>query len=266
MCSLALLYNTYYFGRRPISQFNEYCVLGIDRSVEGLKFIRNDDFVLVYMPNEEQEGDGSSGIPVHRRKVLQPLEFSGYVGGELLNILRRKHTVAHKLMKLKLCLLISVDPEPRGRSIDVGEVRLHEHIHERHEVRIVKGCCSLCNKPRNSTEVQDCELEVLRRQLPIVGGPRSHPIGGGIIGSKVRTSGRFLEVVLLSQEESKELFGIGRELLNGLVLIGDEFCNNKVLLSWSLQEDAHGNACNAVVGLEVLPPILLECIRRIDKA
>ena len=27
MCSLALLYNTYYFGRRPISQFNEYCVL-----------------------------------------------------------------------------------------------------------------------------------------------------------------------------------------------------------------------------------------------
>ena len=27
MCSLALLYNMYYFGRRPISQFNEYCVI-----------------------------------------------------------------------------------------------------------------------------------------------------------------------------------------------------------------------------------------------
>ena len=218
------------------------------------------------MPNEEQEGDGSSGVPVCHWKVLQPLEFSGYVGGELLNILCREHALSWELMKLKLCLLISADPEPRGRFINVGEIRLHEHIHERYEIRVVKGCCSLCDKPRNSTKVQDCELEVLQRQLPTVGGPRSHPIGGGIIGSKVRTSGRFLEVVLLSQEESKELLGIGRELLNGLVLIGDELCSNKVLLSWSLQEDAHGGACNAIVGLEVLPPILLERTRRIDKA
>ena len=200
------------------------------------------------------------------RKVLQPLEFSVYVGGELLNILRREHVVARELMKLKLCLLISADPEPRRRFIDVGEVRLHEHVHERHEVRIVKGCCSLCDKPRNSTEVQDCELKVLRRQLPTVGGPRSHPIVEGIIGSKVRASGRFLKVVLLSQEESKELLGIGGELLNGLVLIGDELCSNNVLLSWSLQQDVHGGACNAVFGLEVLPMILLERTRNIDKA
>ena len=209
--------------------------LGIDKSIGGLKFIRNDDFVLVYVPNEEQEGDGSSGVPVCCRKVLQPLKFSGYVGGELLNILCHEHAVAHELMKLKLCLLISADPEPRGRFIDVGEVRLHEHIHERHEVRVVKGCCSLCDKPKNLMEVQDCELEVLRRQLPTVGRPRSHPIGGGIVHFKVHASGRFLEVVLLSQEESKKLLRIGGELLNGLVLIGDELCSNKVLLSWSLQ-------------------------------
>ena len=79
-------------------------------------------------------------------------------------------------------------------------------------------------------------------------------------------SSRFLEAVLLFQEESKELLGIGGELLNGLVLIGDELCSNKVLFSWSLQEDTHGGACNAVVGLEVLPPILLKRIHRIDKA
>ena len=29
MCSLALIYNTYYFGGRPISQFNKYCVLSL---------------------------------------------------------------------------------------------------------------------------------------------------------------------------------------------------------------------------------------------
>ena len=218
------------------------------------------------MPNEEQEGDGSSGIPMRRWKVLQPLEFSGYDGGELLNILCREHAMACELMKLKLCLLISADPEPRGRLIDVGEVCLHEHIYERHDVRVVKGCCSLCNKPRNSMEVQDYELEVLRHQLPTVGGPRSHPIEGCIIDSKERTSNRFLEVVLLSQEESKELLGIGGELLNGLVFIGDELCSNKVFFFWSLQEDVHGGACNAVVGLEVLPPILLKHTRRIDKA
>ena len=200
------------------------------------------------------------------RKVLQPLEFSRYVGGELLNVLCREHAVARELMKLKLYLLISADPEPRMRFIDVGEVLLHEHIHERHEVRIVKGCCFLCDKPRNSTEVQDCELEVLRRQLPTIGGPRSHPIRGGIVCSKVRASGRFLEVVLLSQKESKELLRIGGELLNGLVLIGDELCSNKVLLSWSLQEDAHGGTCNTVVGLEVLPTIVLERTSSIDKA
>ena len=97
------------------------------------------------------------------QKVLQLLEFSGYVGGELLNVLGREHAVARELMKLKLSLLVSTDPEPRGRFIDVGEVRLHEHIHERHEVRVVKGCCSLCDKSRNSTKVQDCELQVLRR-------------------------------------------------------------------------------------------------------
>ena len=217
------------------------------------------------MPNEEHEGDGSSSISVRRQKVLQPLEFSGYVRGELLNVLGREHAVARELMKLKLCLLVAADPEPRGRFIDVGEVRLHEHLHERHEVRVVKGCCSLCYKPRNSKEVQDCELQVLRRQLPTVGGPGSHPIRGGIVRSKVRASGRFLEVVLLSQEESKELLGVGGELLNGLVFIGGELCNNKVLLSWSLQEDVHGGACNAVVSLKVLPTIVLERIRRIDK-
>ena len=113
------------------------------------------------MPNEKQEGERSSGVPMRRRKVLVPLKFSGYVRGEPLHILGREHAVAYKLMKLKLCLLISADPEPHGRFIDVGEVPLHEHVHERHEVRVVKGCCSLCNKPRNSSEVQDCTLEVL---------------------------------------------------------------------------------------------------------
>ena len=169
-------------------------------------------------------------------------------------------------MKLKLCLLIAADSEPCGRFIDVGKVPLHEHVHERHEVRVVKGCRSLCNKPRNSSEVQDCELQVLRRQLPTVGGPGSHPIGGGIIGSEVRTSSRFLEAVLLSQEKSKELLGVGEELLNGLVLIGGELCGNKELFSWSLQEDVHGGTCNTIVSLEVLPPILLELTRRIEKA
>ena len=174
--------------------------------------------------------------------------------------------MVRELMKLKLCLLIAADPEPRGRFIDVEEVPLNEHVHERHEVRVVKGCRSLCDKPRNSSKVQDCELEVLRCELPTVGRPRSHPIGGCIIGSEVRTSSRFLEVVLLSQEKNEELLGVREELLNGLVLIGDELCSNKLLFSWSLQEDAHGGACNAVVGLEVLPPILLERTRRIDKS
>ena len=187
------------------------------------------------MPNEKHDGDGSSGVPMRCRKVLQPLEFSGYVRGELLYILGREHAVARELMKLKLYLLVTTDPEPRRRFIDVGKVPLHEHVYERYEVRVVKGCHSLRDKPRNSAEVQDCELHVLRRQLPTVGGRGSHPIGGGIIGSEVRTSSRSLEVVLLSQEKSEELLSIGGELLNGLVLIGGELCGNKELFSWSLQ-------------------------------
>ena len=139
--------------------------------------------------------------------------------------------MAYELMKLKLCFLIATDPEPRGQFIDVGGVPLHEHAYERHEVRVVKGCRSLCDKPKNSSEVQDCELEVLRHQLPTVGRPRSHLIGRGIICSKVRTSSRSLEAVLLSQEESKELLVVGGELLNGLVLIRGELCSNKVLFS-----------------------------------
>ena len=118
-----------------------------------MKFIRNDDFVLVYVPDEEQEGDGSSGVPVSRRKVLELLEFPGYVRGELLDILGREHAMARKLMKLELCLLVSTNPEPRRGFINVGEVPLHEHVHEQHEIRVVKGCRSLCNKPRNSSEV-----------------------------------------------------------------------------------------------------------------
>ena len=89
---------------------------------------------------------------------------------------------------------------------------------------------------------------------------------GGIIGSEVRTSSRFLEVVLLSQKRSEELLGVGGELLNGLVLIEGELCGNKELFSWSLQEDAHGGTCNTIVGLEVFPPILLELTRCIEKA
>ena len=58
---------------------------------------------------------------------------------------------------------------------------------------------------------------------------------------------------------------VGGELFNGFVLIGGELCSNKVLLSWSLQEDAHGGACNAIVGFKVLPTIVLECTRCIDK-
>ena len=112
--------------------------LGIDRSVGGLKFIRNDDFVLVFVLNEKQEGDESSSIPVRRRKVFELLEFSGYVRGELLYILGHEHAVVCKLMNLKLCLLISADPEPCGQFIDVGEVPLHEHFHEWHEVWVVK--------------------------------------------------------------------------------------------------------------------------------
>ena len=105
------------------------------------------------MPNEEQKGDGSSSIPVRRWKVLEPLEFPEYVRGELLHILGCEHAMARELMKLKLCLLISADPEPRGWFINVGEVPLHKHVYERHEVRVVKGCRSLCDKPRNSLEV-----------------------------------------------------------------------------------------------------------------
>ena len=75
-----------------------------------MKFIRNDDFVLVYVPNEEQEGDGSSSIHVRHRKVFQPVEFSGYVCGELLNVLGREHAVARELMKLKLCDSVSLSP------------------------------------------------------------------------------------------------------------------------------------------------------------
>ena len=90
------------------------------------------------MSNEKQEGDGSSSIPVHRQKVFELLEFSGYIRGELLYILGCEHAVARKLMKLRLCFLISADPEPRGRFIDVGEVSLHEHFHEWHEVWVVK--------------------------------------------------------------------------------------------------------------------------------
>ena len=127
--------------------------LRIDRSVGCVKLIRNDDFVLVYMPDEEQEGDGSFGVPVSRWKVLEPLEFPEYVCGELLHVLGREHAMARELMKLELCLLVSADPEPRGGFINVGEVPLHEHVHERHEIRVVKGCRSLCNKPKNSLKV-----------------------------------------------------------------------------------------------------------------
>ena len=132
--------------------------------------------------------------------------------------------MACEVMNLKLCLLVSANLEPDGRFIDVREVALHEHFLEWHEVKAVKCCCFFCDKPKHSSEVQDRELEVLRRQLPIVGGPRSHPIGGGVVCSKVRTSNRHLEIVLLSEvrtssrpletvllseEESKELLGIG---------------------------------------------------------
>ena len=142
--------------------------------------------------------------------------------------------MASEVMNLKLCLLVSVDPEPGGQFIDVREVTLHEHLHERHEVRVVECCCFLCDKPKHSSKVQDSKLEVFGHQLPTVGRPRSHPIGSGVVRSKVRTSSMPLETILLFEEESKELLGIGRELLDGLVLIRVKFCGNKVLLSWSL--------------------------------
>ena len=114
------------------------------------------------------------------------------------------------------------------------EVALHERLHERHEVRAVKCCCSFCNKPRYLSKVQDSKLEVLRHQLPTIGGPRAHTVGGGIIRFEVHTSSMPLEIVLLSEKESKELLSIGGELLDGLILIRDKLCSNKVLLSWSL--------------------------------
>ena len=111
------------------------------------------------------------------------------------------------------------------------EVALDEHLHERHEVRAIKCYCSFRNKSRHSLEVQDCELEVFGRQLLIFGRLRSHPVEGGVVCSEVCTSSSPLKIVLLSKEESKELLGIGGELLDGLVLIRDKLCGNKVLLS-----------------------------------
>ena len=171
------------------------------------------------MTNEKKKGDGSSCVPVRSRKVFEPLELRGYVRGELLHVLGRQHAVASKMMNLKLYLLVSANPEPGGQFIDVREVPLHEHLHERHEVRVVKCCCSFCNKPKHSLEVQDSKLEVFGRQLPTVGGPRSHLIGGDIVCSEVRTRSRPLETPLLSEEEIKELLGIGGGLFDGLVLI-----------------------------------------------
>ena len=179
------------------------------------------------MPNEKEKGDGSSCVPVRSRKVFEPLEFFGYVLG-------RDHAVAHEVMNLKLCLLVSVDPEPTKQFIDVTEGALHEHLHERYEVRAIKCCCSFCNKPRHLLGIQNSELGVLRHQLPTVGRPRSHSIGGGVIHSEVCMSSRPLEIVLFFEEASEELLGIGGELLDGLVFIGDKLCGNKVLLSWSL--------------------------------
>ena len=107
------------------------------------------------MPNEKEEGDGSSFVLVHSQKVFEPLEFCRYVHGELLHVLGCTHAVACKVMNLKLCLLVSADPELGGQFFDVGEVALYEHLHERHEVRAIKCCCSFCDKPRHLSEVQD---------------------------------------------------------------------------------------------------------------
>ena len=111
-------------------------------------------------------------------------------------------------MNLKLCLLVSTDPKLDGRFIDVREVTLHEHLHERHEVRAVKCYCFFCDKSKYSLEVQDSELEVLGHQLPTIGRLRSHSIGGGIIRSKVRMSSKPLETVLFSEEESKTPYSL----------------------------------------------------------
>ena len=142
------------------------------------------------MPNEKEEGDGSSCVLVHSQKVFELLEFCRYIRRELLHVLGREHAMAREVMNLKLCLLVSADPEPRRGFIDVREVALHEHLHERHELRAIECCCSFCNKPRHSLKVQDSKLEVLGRQLPTFGRPRSHPVGGGIVRSEVPMSSR----------------------------------------------------------------------------
>ena len=112
------------------------------------------------MTNEKEMGDGSSCVPVRSRKVFEPLKLCRYVRGEL-HVLGHQHAVAREMMNLKLYLLVSANPKPDGQFIDVKEVPLHEHLHEWHEVRVVKCYCSFCDKPKHSSEVQDSELEFL---------------------------------------------------------------------------------------------------------
>ena len=98
------------------------------------------------MPNEEDQGDGSSCISVGCKEVLHLLKLGWYLCGKLLHILCCQHAMPCKVMNLHLGLFVAVDPEPGKRFIDVWEAALYEHVHERHEVRVQNYCHLLCAK------------------------------------------------------------------------------------------------------------------------
>ena len=93
-------------------------------------------------------------------------------------------------MHLELRHFVATDVEPGRWFIDVQEICQHEH----HEIGVFKRGQFLCAKLRHPSKVQYRELKLPQHQLLAIGGPRSHPIAVGVIGSKICIISRLLEV------------------------------------------------------------------------
>jgi hypothetical protein len=93
----------------------------------------------------------------------------------------------------------------------------------------------------------------MSHRFPAVLGPWSKLCIHAIEWLKIYSTGGFLELLLLLQEDLEELFGVWRQFFNSAILVV-HLLRTGELFTRCFQQDLHGCNCDIVVLLEC-PPI-----------